>query len=167
MLWHHRLGHPSFSYLKRLFPSLFDNKILVFLLVRFVNWPDIPGYLFNTNLINLTPFSLIHSDIWGPSAITTSFGKRWFITFIDDHTRATWANLLHNKSDANKTFQTFHQMVQTQFQARIQILRTDNGKEYFNNVIEEYLSHHGIIHQSVALILHNKMGYQNTKIVIY
>lgn len=26
MLWHRRLGHPIFSYLRRLFPSLFENK---------------------------------------------------------------------------------------------------------------------------------------------
>ena len=33
------------------------------------------------------PFTLIHSDVWGPSKVTTSYGKRWFVTFIDDHTR--------------------------------------------------------------------------------
>ncbi|KAA0046572.1 Beta-galactosidase [Cucumis melo var. makuwa] len=30
------------------------------------------------------PFTLIHSDVWGPSKVTTSSGKRWFVTFIED-----------------------------------------------------------------------------------
>ena len=25
MLWHYKLGHPNFLYLKKLFPTLFDN----------------------------------------------------------------------------------------------------------------------------------------------
>lgn len=36
------------------------------------------------------PFTLIHSDVRGPSRITTLYEKRWFITFIDDHTDVDW-----------------------------------------------------------------------------
>ena len=39
-------------------------------------------------------------------------------------------------------------MIQTQFHAKIQILRTDNGTEYFNSMLRDYLQTHGIIHQS-------------------
>ncbi|KAA0042054.1 myosin-9 isoform X2 [Cucumis melo var. makuwa] len=45
------------------------------------------------------PFNLIHSDVWGPSKVTTSSKKRWFVTFIDDHTRLTWVYLITDKSE--------------------------------------------------------------------
>jgi len=32
------------------------------------------------------PFYIIHSDVWGPSKISTLSEKRWYVTFIDDHT---------------------------------------------------------------------------------
>ena len=31
-------------------------------------------------------FYLIHNDVWDPLKITTSTRKKWFVTFIDDHT---------------------------------------------------------------------------------
>ena len=73
---------------------------------------------------------------------------KWFITFIDDHTRACWVYLLKEKSDAEKTFKNFYTMIQNQFQAKIQVLRTDNGREYFNTILGSYLLEYGIIHQS-------------------
>lgn len=39
-------------------------------------------------------------------------------------------------------------MVQSQFQAQIRMLRTNNGRENFNSILGEYLSQHEIIHQS-------------------
>ncbi|KAA0062636.1 putative mitochondrial protein [Cucumis melo var. makuwa] len=51
-------------------------------------------FLFLHNHKPTQPFTLVHSDVWGPSKITTSSGKWWFITFIDDHTRLTWVYLI-------------------------------------------------------------------------
>ena len=32
----------------------------------------------------LSPFNLIHSNVWGPSPITTPGESRYFIIFVDD-----------------------------------------------------------------------------------
>ena len=69
-LWHWRLGHPNFPNLKKSFPSLFKK----------INMSQ-----FNCEVYELAkhqrsgfrahpckksdPFTLIHSDIWGPSRI--------------------------------------------------------------------------------------------------
>ena len=95
-----------------------------------------------------TPFTMIHSDIWGPSQIQSLMGKKkWFITFIDDHTRVTWVYLSKEKSEVERNFKNFHLMVQRRYNTRIKILRTDNGTEYLNTLLRGYLLERGIIHQ--------------------
>jgi len=39
-------------------------------------------------------------------------------------------------------------MIKNQFNTSIKVFRTDNGKEYFNSVLGDYLENNGIIHQS-------------------
>ena len=39
--------------------------------------------------------------------------------------------LLKEKSEAESVFQNFYTVVLTQFQEKIKIVRSDNGKEYF------------------------------------
>ena len=60
------------------------------------------------------PFALIHSDIWGPSRVSTLSHQRWFLSFVDDHTRVCWVFLLRDKSEATVVFKNFHAMVKTQ-----------------------------------------------------
>jgi hypothetical protein len=53
MLWHLRLGHPSFKYLKALFRKLFERKDISSFSVRFANLLNIIEILFQFKLINL------------------------------------------------------------------------------------------------------------------
>lgn len=42
-------------------------------------------------------FDLIHIDLWGPYHVATSHGCKYFLTIVDDHSRATWTFLLPTK----------------------------------------------------------------------
>jgi len=67
MMWHFRLGHPNFMYLKHLFPSLFINKnpnsfhCEVCQLAKHTRNTYAPRQYQPSH-----PFTLIHGDIWGP-----------------------------------------------------------------------------------------------------
>ncbi|KAL5833543.1 hypothetical protein ACOSQ3_017217 [Xanthoceras sorbifolium] len=45
-------------------------------------------------------------------------------------------------------FQSFHVMVQTQFSAKVETLRTDNGGEYVNQQFQAYFQSHGLLHET-------------------
>lgn len=76
-LWYYRLGHPSFSYLKHLFPDLFSSKM-------HLNFKCNTCILAKSHRVSYhvsmnksaIPFSLIHFDVWGPSPVTTSSDHR-------------------------------------------------------------------------------------------
>lgn len=163
MLMHFRLGHPSFSYMKHLFPHLFSNKSLTFQcdicqLAKHTR-TFLPPQIYRPS----TPFTLIHSDIWGPSRVPTISSQKWFVTFIDDHTRVSWVYVLKDKSDTSPVFKNFYQMVQTQFNTKIRILRTDNGTEYFNSILGEFFNTNGILHQSSCIDTPKQNGVAERK----
>ncbi|CAN1169032.1 Retrovirus-related Pol polyprotein from transposon TNT 1-94, partial [Linum perenne] len=133
MLWHYRLGHASFSYLQKVFPQLFLNKQTLRLNCEICQYAKHTRSVYApVSYTPTSPFSIIHSDIWGPSRITSLNGTRWFITMIDEHTRMTWTFLMKEKSDASRIFQNFYTMIEHQFQTKIKVLKTDNAKDYFN-----------------------------------
>ena len=163
MLWHYRLGHPNFMYLEKLFPSLF-NKNSKFFNCEVCQVSKHTRSHYPTQPYKPSqPFSLIHSDVWGPSRVKNITGSRWFVTFIDDHTRITWVFLMKEKSEVAQLFQYFHNMVKTQFQACIQVLRTDNGREYYNSELGSYLQKHGIVHQSSCVNTPQQNGVAERK----
>ena len=70
--------------------------------------------------------------------MSTCAGKKWFITLIDDHTRVSWVFLLKEKSEVETVFKSFYNMVETQFNSKIPMVRSDNGREYFAQVLNKF-----------------------------
>ena len=106
MLWHYRLGHPNFIYLEKLFPSLFINKTPKFFNCKICQLAkhtrsSYPSLSYTPS----HPFAMIHSDMWGPSRKNNITGARWFVSFVDDHTRLTWVFLMKEKSKVGQNFQ--------------------------------------------------------------
>ena len=47
---------------------------------------------------------LIHSDIWGPSPVTSIDGTRYVLTLTNDNSQWLWVIFLKSKSEAFKAF---------------------------------------------------------------
>ena len=94
------------------------------------------------------PFLLIHLDVWGPAPVVGMHGYLHYVMFIDDCTHMSWIYFLKHKSEVFKVFVNFYNMICTQFQAQPHIFRTDNGSEYVNSDMHQFLTTKGLIHQT-------------------
>ena len=112
--------------------------------MKYVNSPNIFVVAIPPSHIS----AMIHSDVWGPLQVKNITGTTLFVSFVDDHTRLTWLFLMKDKFEVGQIFQNFNSMIQTQFHTKIQILRTDDAKEYFNSDLNTYCLSQGIIHIS-------------------
>ena len=93
---------------------------------------------------------LIHSDICGPMTVPSRGGAYYFITFIDDYSRWTSVSLLKSKDEAYDMFVKYKTNMENLTNKKMKALRTDNGKEYVSTKFNDYLSRHGIKHQTTV-----------------
>ena len=150
-IWHGRLGHVSFTTIKRL-----------------INLDLIPSFTIDLShrceiciesKLTKTPFhsierssqilDLVHSDICDLKFVQTRGGKKYFITFIDDCTRFCYVYLLRSKDEALDAFKLYKNEVENQLSKKIKVLRSDRGGEY-DTPFNLFCSEHGIIHQTTA-----------------
>ncbi|CAN1152027.1 Retrovirus-related Pol polyprotein from transposon TNT 1-94, partial [Linum perenne] len=151
-------------YLERMFPKLFINKRAKFYECEVCQLAKHTKSVYPTLGYRPTrPFSIVHSDIWGPMRVKNVNGAKWFVTFIDDHSRQTWTYLMKEKSETRMIFQQFYTMVHTQFNTKIQVLKTDNAKDYFNSILSNFLSQNGIVHVSSCVETPQQNGIAERK----
>ena len=47
---------------------------------------------------------MVHTDVWGPSLVSSLGGSRFYVTLINDISRKVWVYFLKHKSDVFATF---------------------------------------------------------------
>ena len=100
----------------------------------------------------------------GPSTIPNVSRARWFVSLIDDYTLVTWIFLLKQKFDVGIVIPNFHSMVQNQFRVQIKSFRTDNARDYFNQILSPYFQSQGILHDSSCVNTPQHNGVAKRKI---
>ena len=90
---------------------------------------------------------LVHSDLGDLHATPSLGNKRYYVTFIEDHSRYCYLYLVHSKNEALEMFKAYKTEVELQTGYKIKRLRTDRGGEYMD---EEYFRSCGIIHERTA-----------------
>jgi histone deacetylase 1/2 len=149
-IWHRRLGHPS----PRILHLLVKNKKVSCTTKCFnFNCPVCPLgkscrlTLKTTGHQTLAPLDLIFSDVWGPSPMLSSDGFRYFVIFVDAHTKFIWFYPMVAKSDVFNIFHQFQALVECQFSLKIKSVQTDWGGEYrkLNTYFKTIGIHHRVI----------------------
>ncbi|GJW57958.1 retrovirus-related pol polyprotein from transposon TNT 1-94 [Tanacetum coccineum] len=90
---------------------------------------------------------LLHMDLFGPSDVRSYRGNRYTLVIVDDYSRYTWTRFLKNKTEAFDQFEIFSRKIQNQLGCSIVSIRTDNGREFDNEVqFGEFCNANGITH---------------------
>nr|GFB91065.1 retrovirus-related Pol polyprotein from transposon TNT 1-94 [Tanacetum cinerariifolium] len=74
-------------------------------------------------------------------------GKRYVLVIVDDYSRYTWVHFLIMKDEAPDMIKTFLKRITVLLQFPVIIIRTDNGTEFKNQALKEYIDSVGISHQ--------------------
>ncbi|CAI7877326.1 unnamed protein product, partial [Closterium sp. NIES-53] len=91
---------------------------------------------------------LVHMDMVGPTRAPSLSGSCYFLTIVDDHTRAVWVYPLKTKGEvAAAVLKEWMPRAQRESEHKVKVIRTDNGGEFIGADFEAVLKKKGIQHQ--------------------
>ncbi|KAK1632483.1 hypothetical protein QYE76_006798 [Lolium multiflorum] len=156
-LWHRRLGHVNMRNLKQL---LKGEHIVGLTGISFekdrVCSACVAGkqlkkkHPIKSIVTTSRPLELLHLDLFGPSHYDTLGGSKYGLVIVDDYSRYSWVFLLKSKDETHREFITFAKKAQRTYESEIKAIRTDNGTEFKNYTMQEFVNDEGIKHEFSA-----------------
>ncbi|KAL8124307.1 hypothetical protein AgCh_012093 [Apium graveolens] len=149
--WHKKLSHLNFININELV-----KKDLVRGLPKSVFAPDgfcdscqkakqrKSSFKSKTESSILEPYHLLHVDLFGPVNVMSIAKKKYAMVIVDEFTRYTWVYFLHTKSETASILINHVKQLDKLVKDSVNIIRSDNGTEFKNLIMEEFCKDHGI-----------------------
>nr|GEX69890.1 retrovirus-related Pol polyprotein from transposon TNT 1-94 [Tanacetum cinerariifolium] len=164
-LWHYRLGHMGEKGMKNLAKK---GLIKVSFNLEFCEHCVFGKHkkVSFSHGIHRTRDALdyIHSDLWGPSHVTSRGGKRYMLTIIDDFSRKVWVFFLKHKDEVFLTFKEWNVLIENQTGKKIKKLRK-MVLSFVGKVLMPYAESMAL-HDTTHLLGHrsNSVDYSDLKV---
>jgi hypothetical protein len=95
------------------------------------------------------PLEMLHMDLFGPIAYISIGGNKYGLVIVDDYSCFTWMFFLQDKGETQEVLKKFLKRTQNEFDTKIKRIRSDNGTEFKNTQVEDYLDEECINHELV------------------
>src|ERR1044072_2606708 len=156
-LWHRRLGHAGMRNLQKLVRK---KHVLGIEEIRFTK-DRLCGaceagkmtkakHPAKTIMTTTRPLELLHMDLFGPPKYSSFGGNCYGLVIVDDLSRYTWVHFLTFKSETQAVFKRFAKRVMNNYSLKIKHIRSDNGTEFKNTGVQEFLDETDITHEFSA-----------------
>jgi transposase InsO family protein len=106
---------------------------------------------------------MLHMDLFGPIAYISIGSNKYGLVIIDDYSCFIWEFFLHDKSETQEVLNKFLKRDQNEFDAKVKKIRSNNGSEFKNTQVEDYIDQEGIKHEFSALYTPQQNGVAKRK----
>jgi hypothetical protein len=101
-------------------------------------------------MTTIRSLEMLHMDLLGPIAYISIDGNKYDLFIVDDYSRFTWVFFLQDKSETQEVLKKFLKRAQNEFDAKVKKIRSNNGTEFKNTQLEDFLDEEGIKHEFLA-----------------
>ena len=84
-------------------------------------------------------------DLFGPVNVLSISKNSYCLVIIDDYSRFTWVFFLSVKSETPELIKRFIVLIENQLNAKVKGIRSDNGTEFKNAVMDHFCAEKGIL----------------------
>jgi len=110
---------------------------------------------------------LVVMDITGPMSVETWTGHAYAMVVIEASCRFRVGQLLAKKEEVASTLKDVVTMLERQSGLKLKKMRSDNGTEFVNSIVESFCQRNGILHETIVPYAPEQNGIAERSIKTY